>query len=337
MVVAAGRATEDEGSPPYWPFLQVFRALGRETPVEMSPGRRPSGWATVPDGVSPQRRFRLFEAATGALVAEAEPGGLLVTLDDVQWADSASLRLLVHLSTALASSRLMVLVTYRDTETAGQEPLRAAVAALAREPAVTRMRLTGLDESEVATLLSGVTGWEVPASVASAVCRRTQGNPFFVGELGRLLTSSLDGQLPDGVRDAVRDRLNRLVAAVPRSRLAPAPYWGPMWTPRAGQRDRPTARRRAGRAGRGCRRRHRRSRATARVSRTTSSARRRGSRCPPPNGSRCTGAMAELPDRARRRATRGSAEIAYPLAGVVAGRRRGRRRSPGPSARPSRR
>ncbi len=207
VVVAAGRATEDEGSPPYWPFLQVFRALGREPPAEMSPRLAD---ATVPGGGSPQRRFRFFEAAADALVAEAEPGGLFVVLDDVQWADSASVRLLVHLSTAMARSRLMVLVTYRDTETAGQEQLRAAVAALARETVVTRMRLTGLTEAEVATYLSGVTGWEVPVSVASAVCRRTQGNPFFVGELGRLLTSSLDGQLPDGVRDAVRDRLARL-------------------------------------------------------------------------------------------------------------------------------
>jgi tetratricopeptide (TPR) repeat protein len=205
LAVATGRATEDEGSPPYWLFRQVFRALGLAPPGQMGP-------TSVASGESPQQRFQLFEAATDALVAAAEPAGLFIILDDVQWADSASVRLLVHLAQGASRSRLMVLAAYRDTETANQEPLRAAVATLAREPGVTRIRLTGLTEPEVAAHLSGVVGWPVPAPVAAAVCRRTQGNPFFVGELGRVLVSSVDGRLPDGVRDAVRDRLARLSA-----------------------------------------------------------------------------------------------------------------------------
>lgn len=110
----------------------------------------------------------------------------------------------------MTPAQLMVVATYRDTETAEQGPLRAAVAALAREASVTRIRLAGLGEAEVAAHLAAVTGWEVPDSVVTAIWRRTGGNPFFVGELGRLLASSTDGQLPDGVRDAVRDRLHRL-------------------------------------------------------------------------------------------------------------------------------
>ena len=63
---------------------------------------------------------------------------------------------------------------------------------------MTRLRLTGLSEPEVAAHLAGVTGWAVPASVAAAVCRRTQGNPFFVGELGRVLASSWTVNCPRG-------------------------------------------------------------------------------------------------------------------------------------------
>jgi DNA-binding CsgD family transcriptional regulator len=206
LACALGRASEDEGSPPYWPFLQVFRGLGGHPPAELH------GGSAGADGLagSARERFRLFEVTAEALVAAARPSGLLVVLDDLQWADAATVRLLVHLATGVTPARLMVVATYRDTETAGQGPLRAAVAALAREASVSRIRLGGLGEAEVAAQLAAVTGWELPDSVVAAICRRTQGNPFFVGELGRLLVSSTDGQLPAGVRDAVRDRLGRL-------------------------------------------------------------------------------------------------------------------------------
>ncbi len=203
MVCGWGRATDEQGSPPYWPFRQLFRVLGDLAVLDVRLGTGSAGTAA-------QERFGLFEAVTDALLTVAAPRGLLVVLDDLQWADPASVQLLVHLAMGRPGSRMMVLATYRDTETAGQESLRAALSALVREPSVTRMRLVGLSEAEVAGQLAGVTGWAVPDSVATVVSRRTGGNPFFVGELGRLLTDSTDGPLPEGVRDAVRGRLARL-------------------------------------------------------------------------------------------------------------------------------
>lgn len=194
MVCAFGRASEDEGCPPYWPFLQAFRGLG----------------VRLHDEAGARQRFQLFEDTAEALAAVARVSGLLIVLDDLQWADTAAVRLLVHLATGVTPARLMVVATYRDTETVGPEPLRAAVAALAREASVSRVRLDGLPPDDVAEQLATVTGWPVPESVAAAIWRRTGGNPFFVGELGRRLASSTGGELPDGVRDAVRDRLQRL-------------------------------------------------------------------------------------------------------------------------------
>jgi DNA-binding CsgD family transcriptional regulator len=221
LACAMGRASEDEGSPPYWPFLQVFRGLSGQRPAEWH------GGLAGGDGLagSARERFRLFEVTAEALVAAAHPGGLLIVLDDLQWADAATIRLLVHLATGVTPARLMVVATYRDTETAGQEPLRAAVATLAREASVTRIRLDGLGEVEVGAHLAALTGWEVPDTVATAIWRRTRGNPFFVGELGRLLVSSSGGLLPDGVRDAVRDRLHRLSASC-RTAVAAAAVLG---------------------------------------------------------------------------------------------------------------
>jgi predicted ATPase len=199
MACGWGRAVREEGSPPYWVFQQVVRGLSRAGP-ELGT-----------DAAGDRERFRLFDAVTGFLALAAEPSGLLVVLDDLQWADPASLRLLVYLAASVRKARLVVLGCYRDTEVGDR--LRAALAELAGEPVVTRSRLTGLAEPEVAAQLAGVTGVALPASVAAAVWRRSGGNPFFVGELGRLLVDSTDGrheELPVGVQDAVRGRLARL-------------------------------------------------------------------------------------------------------------------------------
>jgi DNA-binding CsgD family transcriptional regulator/tetratricopeptide (TPR) repeat protein len=203
-----GWASEDEGSPPYWPFRQAMRGIDGVGPVVFdvaAPDRRAESVA--------QERFRLFEEVAGALRAAAEPRGLLLVLDDMQWADPASLGLLVHLARGLADSRLFLLVNYRDTETSGTQPLLDALAALTREATVSRLHLQGLSEPEVAEQLADVTGWTMPGPVAAAVSARTRGNPFFVRELGRVLAASLDGTLPDSVRDAVRGRLAGLTAA----------------------------------------------------------------------------------------------------------------------------
>jgi DNA-binding CsgD family transcriptional regulator len=201
-----GRATDDEGSPPYWPFEQVLRAIGATMPADES----------APAQDAAERRFRLFEVVTELLVEAAAPTGLLVVLDDLHWADPASLRLLTHLARGVGAARLVLLGTYRDTETGGREPLRQALAALAREPVVTRLRLVGLTEPEIGTLLAGVAGRPVDDDTTVAVSRRTQGNPFYVTELAHLLAGDERTGLPDGVRDAVHARLDRLAAPTRR-------------------------------------------------------------------------------------------------------------------------
>jgi DNA-binding CsgD family transcriptional regulator len=219
--VSLGRATDEEGSPPYWPFRQILRGLDEAVlaPAAERPAA-PEVAAGVPPGgpVGAQERFRLLEAVTAVLVAVAAADGLLVVVEDIQWADPASLQLLVHLARGVAASRLVMLATYRDTETVGRDALRAALAALAREPVVTRVRLVGLTEPEVGVHLTQVTGRPVPAAVVATVSRRCGGNPLFAAELGRLLAGSAVGSedltgLPEGVREAVRERLGRLTAS----------------------------------------------------------------------------------------------------------------------------
>ncbi|VVJ18159.1 Uncharacterised protein [Amycolatopsis camponoti] len=191
--VGWGRASDDEGSPPYWVFRQLVRSLDRPFPTGGADG-------------SAEARFAAFEAFADALREAAAPHGLLAVLDDLQWADAASLALLVHLARDLDRAPVLFVVTYRDTEATGRAALTAALAALAREPVLTRIRLAGLTEAEVVEQL-GLGG--VSSEVATLVSRRSGGNPFFVSELARLAGTAGDA-LPDGVVDTVRARLAKL-------------------------------------------------------------------------------------------------------------------------------
>jgi DNA-binding CsgD family transcriptional regulator/tetratricopeptide (TPR) repeat protein len=198
---AWARASEDTGSPPYWIFRQLIRSAGRAVP-DLLAGR-------VAAGEPAQARFEAFEAVAEQLRADAEPDGLLMVLDDLQWADAASLALLVHLARGIGRSPTMILATYRDTDITGREALSVTLSALAHEPSLTRLRLVGLTQPEVERQLAAVTGAPVSPELAGLVRRRSGGNPFFVAELGRMLDTAGEG-LPDAVVDALRSRLARL-------------------------------------------------------------------------------------------------------------------------------
>jgi DNA-binding CsgD family transcriptional regulator len=224
MTTCWGRAVEDEGSPPYWPFRQVLRVLAKERDPALLSGELALIAPELGSGptrpiTSAEERFRVFEAVAEYL---AGAGGLLIVLDDLQWADPPSLQLLVHLARGIQGSPLMIVATFRDTET--REALSAALGSLAREETVSRVRLAGLTEAEVADHLAGLTGGPVTDELAASISRRTQGNPFFVAELGRLLHQDT-AALPDAVRDAVRVRLDALTPEC-RDMLAAASLFG---------------------------------------------------------------------------------------------------------------
>ncbi|UOZ07035.1 AAA family ATPase [Amycolatopsis sp. WQ 127309] len=198
---AWGRASDDEGSPPYWLFRQIARALDDSLPAALVEG----GTTTDSAGA----RFQAFEAFGEQLREHARRAGLVVVLDDLQWADAASLALLVHIARDLARSRLLLVATYRDTETRGRDGLAAAFAALSHEPALVRVRLAGLPPADVRRQLEATADRPVTVELAALVSRRTGGNPFFVNELAPLLDHVAE-TLPDGVLDTVRARLARL-------------------------------------------------------------------------------------------------------------------------------
>jgi DNA-binding CsgD family transcriptional regulator len=238
-LVLWGRCWEGEGAPAFWPWIQVVRAyVGTVDPTvlrrEMGAGgadiaqvvpavRECLPGLPAPPPTEPEAaRFRLFDSLTGFLRAAAARRPLLLVLDDLHWADAPSLALLRFLSRELEGAGPLVVGGYRHTEVDGGHPLLATLADLTRGQHHRRLLLGGLGQREVASFVAAVAGVAPPAGLAAAVHQQTDGNPFFVTEVVRLLASQgrldhaeagrpvLVAGLPEGVKAVVAQRLGRL-------------------------------------------------------------------------------------------------------------------------------
>ena len=176
-----------------------------------------TGLETPPALEPKQARFRLFDSITTFLKNAARSQPLLLVLDDLHWADRSSLLLLEFLAREIQSSPLLVLGTYRDVEVSRHHPLSQTLGSLIREERFLRVQLPGLAEPEVEQLIQRVAFVSPPPGLSATIHRRTEGNPLFVTEIIRMLPGEgLDGgqdfltSIPEGVRDAIGRRLNRL-------------------------------------------------------------------------------------------------------------------------------
>src|SRR5689334_13147917 len=150
------------------------------------------------DGVS---RLRLFRQVHAALSASP----MLLLLEDVHWADEATLDILRFLGRRLAGAQLMILATFRSEEVGQEHPLTVVMGDLAGLSGVVRMQLPALSAAGVRQLLGQVGS----ALDADAIFRLTGGNPFYVTEVAAVGS----GQVPATVRDAVLARVSRLSPA----------------------------------------------------------------------------------------------------------------------------
>ena len=189
-------------------------------------------------------RHRLHVAVTNLLGAASDAAPLLLVVEDVHWADPATLQLLRHLVRAGAAARLLLVVTLRDDEQDVGREVTEALADLARAEGLARLRLGGLDAAEVVELVRAAAGdrGDQASAVAAWITDLTRGNPFLVGELWRALVETgtvavEDGRLrlarpledvatPATVREVVGQRVARLDAAT-RTLLELAAVLGP--------------------------------------------------------------------------------------------------------------
>ena len=179
-VTALRGACDGSATPrPLGPFLDAIRGL-----------------SDAADG----DRTALLHAALAALAATDRSPVLVV--EDLHWADEASLDLLRGIAVRVTTTPALVIVTFRSDEVEPGSPLAALVGDLVSRPEVERLGLEPLSLAGVRTLAEG-SGATVDAG---ALFRRTGGNAFHTTEI----LAAAGDELPSSVRDAVRGRVARL-------------------------------------------------------------------------------------------------------------------------------
>lgn len=199
-----GRCSEAEGSLPFLPFVEVLEQLAGSLSEDRLPvmlgaagpelGRlSPRIRRALPEDQKPlklppeQERFVLFSSLQEFLERVAAAGPVVIGIEDLHWADEPSLRFLEHLAARLRDLPILVLGTMRP---ASVEPgAQSGLDELIRRRHAERIRLNPLERAEVAELLLEYALVEVPDGVVDAVFAVTEGNPFFVEEVFRLLTA----------------------------------------------------------------------------------------------------------------------------------------------------
>lgn len=226
----------------YQPWIEVISALVGHIDPEVLADVRSAPRAAlarlVPDvggngdrvGDPDTERLLLLEGIVELLAAISAHEPVMVVLDDLHWADTASLQVLRHVIASPTPTRVTIAATYRETDLGRGDALTQLLADLHREATVTRLALHGLEDTEIMDLLAAAAGHDLDddgVGLAHTLRRETDGNPFFTGELLRHLSESggivlnddgrwvLTGELedlglPSSVRDVVGRRVERL-------------------------------------------------------------------------------------------------------------------------------
>ncbi len=198
------------------PYQRVLGKIVPEISAELE--------TSEPKASDPEsERFRLFEGLTQFVIQASHQSALVLFLDDLQWAPS--IELLHHLARNIGNQRVLMLVAYRDDELKEKSNLWQTVLAMNRERLFYPLRLEPLRQGDVARLLSHRVEGIMDPQLAEVLYHKTEGNPFFVEELLRLLqerkalVKSGEGwrlsdpdalEVPESVKAVVTEHMERL-------------------------------------------------------------------------------------------------------------------------------
>jgi DNA-binding CsgD family transcriptional regulator len=228
---------------PYGPFATALEHLVAHTEPEILRGHLGQGCGEltrlvpgleqrvgelprVTSADADTERHRLHTAVTELLVGVSTEAPLLLVLEDVHWADAATLQLMRHLVRSGSRARMLLVATFRDVEADMPVALADALVDVYRSEGVVRVRLGGLSEDEIAEFVRLTTGVDAAGDLRGAIAELTGGNAFLVNELWRELIESgaivigpISARLarpaaelgaPTTVREVVSQRLMRL-------------------------------------------------------------------------------------------------------------------------------
>jgi predicted ATPase len=234
---------------PYLPVVEILRAIVRDIPptvrdVALGPARRelalllpeldpfrraraatgaePDASATgaedmaAPDASAGLARLRLFEGLLGVVERLSAARPTVVVLEDLQWADEATLALLVYLVRSMRRGRLLVIATLRPEEAKG--PALGVLADLERAADVLRIELASLSLDGTAQLVGSILGRRAAPGFVERLHGLSGGNPFYAEEL--LAAGIGDGEHLGLLSPRLRDVLRARTAALSEDAMA---------------------------------------------------------------------------------------------------------------------
>ena len=239
----------EEGAAPFIPLVEMLERLGTALPMarlrealgdyapeiaRLAPElRHRLAGLPEPTELPPEARRRyLFNGLLELLRNLCQDRPYVLFLDDLHWADDASLGLLEHVAPHLSELPVAMVGTYRDVELEVGKPFEKTLATLVRQRLATRLTVKRLPEASVGELLAALGGGTPPPPLVSAIFHETEGNAFFVEEVfahlseeGKLFDSDGDWkadlatdalEVPEGVRLVIGRRLERLSEGTPK-------------------------------------------------------------------------------------------------------------------------
>ena len=203
-------------------FIDLARVLARTPPHEASGAalafRLESAVDAAPLTEDLHRRRRILVLdVVDQLTALAAAGPMMLSLEDLHWADDLSLEILAALARRLPELPIQVTATYRSDELYPAVPMREwrarlLVGRLAEEARVTRLDLAGT--ATMTTLILG-DGLPAPADLVASIHARSDGVPLHVEELLAVIRAPDPGEIaaatvPDTLEEAILRRVERL-------------------------------------------------------------------------------------------------------------------------------
>lgn len=196
-------------------FVAKVPAVAQQLPNDVALLRR-LAFGGPSQGERPIERIDRLGALARIVEALAQRRALVAILEDIHWADAATLELLEHLLGMVGRSRLLLIATFRRDELRRGRPLAPVVGRLVRSVAVREIELAPFDaETSERFVRAALHGHRTASAQVHAIVGRSEGNAFFAEELARSSVERGDpaqAVLPLSIRSAILERLEPLEA-----------------------------------------------------------------------------------------------------------------------------
>jgi tetratricopeptide (TPR) repeat protein len=210
---------------PYFPFAEAFESYLLENEIssqstQLLEALSPRTWLvsgggefTSQEEASPQAwNDQRFASVTQSLLFLSSQKPLVLFIDDLHWADSASLSLLQYITRLIGSERILILATFRSEELSAAvegvaSPLLDTLRRMGREGLFCEITLSNLSSPETGKIAESLLAGLVADDFVGKLFSESHGNPLFVIESLRMLFENQSLVQVDGVWCLATDKL----------------------------------------------------------------------------------------------------------------------------------